>query len=147
MCNTTPVTTEFSFLQSVLQEGTYDHAGYLVLLTLLWQLCVLSGVLKDSCCNVATAAECSHHGGNLLDPHLRTLIPSNKVSQSSGQVTAVGLLRVLAIPKGEWLLQSAAGSAIGRQIIQIACSRGIRTINLVRQSSQQQELYDLGYVK
>ena len=54
---------------------------------------------------------------------------------------------MLAVPEGEWLLQSAAGSAIGRQVIQIARSRGVRTINLVRRSAQKQELHDLGYVK
>ena len=30
--------------------------------------------------------------------------------------TAAGMLDVLQVPKGEWLLQSAAGSVLGRQV-------------------------------
>ena len=37
-----------------------------------------------------------------------------------GTAAAVyGLLEVLAVPKGEWLLQTAAGSVLGRQLIQV----------------------------
>jgi NADPH:quinone reductase len=47
--------------------------------------------------------------------------------------SAVLMLRnVLAIPPGEWLLQSAAGSELGRMIIRLAHHDGIRTINVVR---------------
>ena len=61
-------------------------------------------------------------------------------------MTAMGLLTSLAVPKGQWLLQSAAGGAIGRQIICIAKHKGLQTINLVRRKEQVQELLDLGYV-
>ena len=37
------------------------------------------------------------------------------------QFTCVGMLRMLSVPKGEYVLQTAAGSALGRQIIQVRC--------------------------
>lgn len=52
--------------------------------------------------------------------------------------------RVLAVPRGEWLLQSAAGSEIGRMIIRLARQDGIRTINVVRRREAVEELKQLG---
>jgi NADPH:quinone reductase-like Zn-dependent oxidoreductase len=52
--------------------------------------------------------------------------------------------RVLAVPQGEWLLQSAAGSEIGRMMIKIAKRDGIRTINIVRRRESVAELEQLG---
>ena len=40
-------------------------------------------------------------------------------------------MQVLKVPAGEWVLQNAAGSALGRQFIAIAKKKGVRTINLV----------------
>ena len=40
-------------------------------------------------------------------------------------------MQVLKVPAGEWVLQNAAGSALGRQFIAIAKRKGVRTINLV----------------
>lgn len=48
------------------------------------------------------------------------------------------------MPKGEWLLQTAAGSTLGRQLIVLAQQRGVRTINIVRRKAQVQELLDIG---
>ncbi len=45
---------------------------------------------------------------------------------------------------GEWLLQSAAGSTLGRVVLQLARLRGFRTINLVRREDQAAELRALG---
>lgn len=59
-------------------------------------------------------------------------------------MTAVGLLEMAAVPKGQWLLQTAANSTIGRQLIQIARDYGIRTINIIRQSAHKAELEQLG---
>lgn len=59
-------------------------------------------------------------------------------------VTVFGMLHELAVPQGEWLLQTAAGSVLGRQMIQLAKQRGIRTINVVRRSEQAEELKSLG---
>ncbi|MFO0950877.1 MAG: zinc-dependent alcohol dehydrogenase family protein [Isosphaeraceae bacterium] len=51
---------------------------------------------------------------------------------------------VLAVPKGEWLLQSAAGSSLGKMIIRYCRAEGIRTINVVRRREAAQALLDLG---
>lgn len=47
---------------------------------------------------------------------------------------------VLCVPRGEWLLQTAAGSALGRMVIRLARSEGFRTINTVRRPEQIEEL-------
>jgi NADPH:quinone reductase-like Zn-dependent oxidoreductase len=51
---------------------------------------------------------------------------------------------VLAVPRGEWLLQSAAGSELGRMIIRLAQHDGIRTLNVVRRRESVAELEELG---
>ena len=51
---------------------------------------------------------------------------------------------VLNVPAGAWLLQTAAGSALGRMIIRLGKHAGFRTINVVRRSDQAQELRQLG---
>jgi NADPH:quinone reductase len=59
--------------------------------------------------------------------------------------SAILMLRhVLAVPRGEWLLQSAAGSEIGRMMIRLAKRDGIRTINIVRRRESVAELNKLG---
>ncbi|MEV6041218.1 zinc-dependent alcohol dehydrogenase family protein [Nonomuraea sp. NPDC052116] len=52
--------------------------------------------------------------------------------------------RVLAVPRGEWLLQSAAGSELGRMVIRLAKRDGIRTVNVVRRREAAAELERLG---
>jgi NADPH:quinone reductase-like Zn-dependent oxidoreductase len=59
--------------------------------------------------------------------------------------TAILMVRhVLAVPRGEWLLQSAASSELGRMIIRLAKRDGIRTINVVRRREAVAELEALG---
>src|SRR5271169_582243 len=59
--------------------------------------------------------------------------------------TAILMVRhVLAVPRGAWLLQSAAGGELGRMIIRLAKHDGFRTINVVRRHEAVQELKDLG---
>jgi NADPH:quinone reductase-like Zn-dependent oxidoreductase len=59
--------------------------------------------------------------------------------------SAILMLRhVLAIPKGEWLLQSAASGELGRMIIRLAKHDGIRTVNIVRRREGVAELQRLG---
>jgi len=59
--------------------------------------------------------------------------------------SAILMLRhVLAVPRGEWLLQSAAGSQIGRMMIRLAKRDGVRTINIVRRRESAAELEQLG---
>jgi NADPH:quinone reductase-like Zn-dependent oxidoreductase len=50
----------------------------------------------------------------------------------------------LSLNSGEWLLQTAAGSTLGRIILQIARLRGFKTINVVRRREQVEELKRLG---
>ena len=50
----------------------------------------------------------------------------------------------LGLRPGEWLLQTAAGSTLGRVVLQIAKQRGFKTINVVRRREQGKELKALG---
>ncbi|MDT5268710.1 MAG: hypothetical protein QOH49_896 [Acidobacteriota bacterium] len=50
----------------------------------------------------------------------------------------------LDLQPGEWLLQTAAGSTLGRVVLQIAKQHGFRTINVVRRREQAEELKALG---
>jgi len=50
----------------------------------------------------------------------------------------------LALKPGEWLLQTAACSTLGRVVLQIARLRGFKTINVVRRREQVEELKALG---
>jgi NADPH:quinone reductase len=59
--------------------------------------------------------------------------------------TAIAMVRhVLRVPEGEWLLQSAAGSELGRMIIRLARNDGIKTMNVVRRHEAIGELKALG---
>ncbi len=58
--------------------------------------------------------------------------------------TVHGMLSDLKIPKGEYVLQTAAGSTLGRQLIKLAKHWGIKTINLIRRKEQKAELKALG---
>jgi NADPH:quinone reductase-like Zn-dependent oxidoreductase len=51
---------------------------------------------------------------------------------------------VLKVPRGSWLLQTAAGSALGRMVIRLGRKHGFRTINVVRRREQAEELLRLG---
>jgi len=52
--------------------------------------------------------------------------------------------KFLTPQKGEWLLQTAAGSALGKVVIQIGKALGFRTINVVRSESSKAELLAAG---
>ncbi len=52
--------------------------------------------------------------------------------------------RVLKVPRGAWLLQTAAGSALGRMVIRLGKHFGFRTVNVVRRAEQAEELEGLG---
>lgn len=76
-------------------------------------------------------------------------VPQELSDETASQIyvnplTVRGFFDVLDIPKEEWLLQSAAGSVLGRQVIQFAKHYGVRTINVVRREEQIKELVDLG---
>lgn len=52
--------------------------------------------------------------------------------------------RVLLVPTGAWLLQTAAGSALGRMIIRLGRRFGFRTLNVIRRDQQVDELKAIG---
>lgn len=58
--------------------------------------------------------------------------------------TMYGMLLDLQIPKGKYLLQTAAGSVLGRQCIQLAKHWDIKTINIVRRDELKNELIAIG---
>jgi NADPH:quinone reductase-like Zn-dependent oxidoreductase len=95
------------------------------------------------------------HGGNWAEyavlPASSSLpapdgIPDEQVASFVvNPATAILMVRhVLAVPPGEWLLQSAAGSELGRMIIRLARRDGIRTLNVVRRRESVAELEALG---
>ena len=51
---------------------------------------------------------------------------------------------VLRVRAGEWLLQTAAASTLGRMIIRLGKALGFRTLNIVRRREQVSELKALG---
>jgi NADPH2:quinone reductase len=63
------------------------------------------------------------------------------VNPASAVVMTRYLLRV---PAGAWLLQTAAGSALGRMVIRLGKRHGFRTINVVRRREQAEELIQAG---
>lgn len=54
------------------------------------------------------------------------------------------IIEELNMKPGEWLLQTAAGSTLGRIVLQIAKLRDFKTINVVRRRDQVAELKALG---
>ncbi|MFH5803019.1 zinc-dependent alcohol dehydrogenase family protein [Alienimonas sp. DA493] len=52
--------------------------------------------------------------------------------------------KVLAVPRGAWLLQTAAGSSLGQMVIRLGVHRGFRTVNVVRRAEQAETLRGLG---
>lgn len=60
-------------------------------------------------------------------------------------LTAYLLLHdVVDVQAGEWVLQNAANSSLGRWIIHFAREAGIKTVNVVRREAAIDPLYDLG---
>lgn len=51
---------------------------------------------------------------------------------------------VLKVPEGAWLLQSAAGSSLGKMVIKLGKKLGFKTINIVRRADTAAKLKQLG---
>ncbi|KMS91246.1 NADPH:quinone reductase [Streptomyces regensis] len=86
----------------------------------------------------------------VADTH-RLLSAPDQLSNSSACQLAVNPLtalllvtRELGVRPGEWLLQTAAGSTVGRLVIQLSRHLGIRTINVVRRRAAVKEITALG---
>lgn len=59
--------------------------------------------------------------------------------------TVLAMVRhILAVPKEGWLLQSAAGSTLGRMVIALGKHDGFKTLNVVRRHEAIEELKKLG---
>jgi NADPH2:quinone reductase len=59
--------------------------------------------------------------------------------------TVLAMVRhVLGVRQGQWLLQTAAASALGKMVIRLGKHQDIRTLNLVRRQDQVAELRRLG---
>ncbi len=54
------------------------------------------------------------------------------------------LTRFRDLKEGDWIIQSAANSAVGEMVIQLAAQRGIRTVNVVRRDILVPALKSLG---
>jgi NADPH:quinone reductase-like Zn-dependent oxidoreductase len=68
-----------------------------------------------------------------------------QLAHSLNAMTADLLLRdTLDLKKGEWLLQNAANSNVGRYVIALAKLRGYKTANVVRRAGQAAGLTALG---
>lgn len=59
-------------------------------------------------------------------------------------LTAWIMLDELNLAEGDWVLQTAAGSTLGRLVIQLAKMRGYKTLNVVRRRAQVDEIKELG---
>jgi trans-2-enoyl-CoA reductase len=71
----------------------------------------------------------------------RGIEPMQAAMLSINPPTALRLLRdFVELQPGEFVLQNAANSGVGRAVIQIAHARGLRTINLVRRAELADEL-------
>lgn len=86
----------------------------------------------------------------IIDARRILPVPATLSDQTAAQmignpVTAWVMLEdLLDLEPGDWVLQTAAGSTLGRLVIQLAHLKGYKTVNLVRRPEQVQELLDLG---
>lgn len=59
--------------------------------------------------------------------------------------SALAMIRwILEVPQGEWMVQTAAGSALGRMVINLGQRFGFRTLSIVRREEQAEKLRQLG---
>ncbi len=77
-------------------------------------------------------------------------LPSHLASEQGATffvnpTTAFAMTRhVLAVPSGEWLLQTAAASELGKMVVRLGRRFGFRTLNVVHRTEQAEALKSLG---
>jgi NADPH:quinone reductase len=76
-------------------------------------------------------------------------VPSGVPDEAAAQLfvnplTGLLMLEELGLREGAWLLQTAGTSQVGRVVVQLARSAGVRTISVVRRESAVVELEALG---
>lgn len=72
------------------------------------------------------------------------LDPAQAAMLAVNPPTALLMLETVDLKPGDWVVQNAANSAVGRSVIQIAKSKGLRTLNVVRRAELIDELKALG---
>lgn len=76
-------------------------------------------------------------------------VPDGVPDEAAAQVmvnplTAWGMIEDLNPPQGAWVIQTAAGSAVGRCVADLGRDRGFHVLNLVRREEQAEELRQKG---
>lgn len=85
----------------------------------------------------------------VCDPRHLVPLPEGDLDQLSmllvNPATAALLLRdFVALKEGDWVIQSAANSAVGSYLVQLAKARGINVVNVVRRESAIAGMKELG---
>ena len=107
------------------------------------QVCKFAWVAVGRQSKLMTTLFCSKH---LCSSASTAIAQEETLPVQINPVTAYGFLEVIQVPEGEYLLQQAANSVLGKELISMAQKRGTKTINLVRRHEVVDELKQLGYV-
>jgi NADPH2:quinone reductase len=113
------------------------------------------GGLKGRLFQGKRVAVLNKRGGNWAE---FVTVPASQVIPVSSQLTTeqaatffvnpatawVMTQEVLRVPRRAWLVQTAAGSALGRMIIRLGRLQGFKTLNIVRRAEVAEELRGLG---
>jgi NADPH:quinone reductase-like Zn-dependent oxidoreductase len=73
-----------------------------------------------------------------IDPQQAAMLSINPPA------AALLLEEFVSLKPGDWIVQNAANSGVGRAVIVFAKQKGLRTINIVRRSELSQELKEIG---
>ena len=73
-----------------------------------------------------------------IDPRQAAMLSINPAA------AALLLEDFISLKPGDWIVQNAANSGVGRSVIAFARQKGVRTINIVRRPELIQELKDIG---
>ncbi len=73
-----------------------------------------------------------------IDPRQAAMLSINPPA------AALLLEEFVSLKPGDWVVQNAANSGVGRSVIAFAKQKGVRTINIVRRPALIQELKDIG---
>lgn len=113
------------------------------------------GGLKGQLFRGKRVAVLNADGGNWAE---QVVVPASQVIPLSSQLSIeqaatffvnpatawVMTQQVLRIPRAAWLLQTAAGSALGQMVVKLGKAQGFRTINVVRSERHVERLKSLG---
>ena len=73
-----------------------------------------------------------------IDPRQASMLSINPPA------AALLLEEFVSLKRGDWIVQNASNSGVGRSVIAFAKQKGVRTINIVRRPELIQELKDIG---